>query len=97
MGSFSHFKSTENEKIIGKSSWRINHQEIYLVCINIWGGMDDEVRHLLKIHFIWQCDSPRRDQVGDSGIACCLDCLGFRHCPPTQAAAQGEQRRGVSA
>lgn len=30
MGSFSHFKSTENEKIIGKSSWRINHQEIYL-------------------------------------------------------------------
>lgn len=52
MGSFSHFKSTENEKIIGKSSWRINHQEVYLACINIWGGMDDEVRHLPKIHFI---------------------------------------------
>lgn len=38
MDSFSHFKSTENEKIIFKSSWRINYQEMCLIYINICGG-----------------------------------------------------------
>lgn len=51
MGSFSHLKSTEYEKIIGKSSWRLSHQEIDLVCLNIWGGIDDEVRKVSKDTF----------------------------------------------
>lgn len=38
MDSFSHFKSTENEKIIFKSSRRINYQEMCLIYINICGG-----------------------------------------------------------
>ena len=67
MGSFSHFKSTEYEKAICKS-WRINYQEIYLVCINILGGMDGEVRHFSRIHFILQCGSQGRDQMDDSGL-----------------------------
>lgn len=36
-------------------------------------------------------------QVDDSGITCNLDCLGFRHSPGTQAAAEGKQSHGVRA
>lgn len=51
MDSFSHFKSTENEKIIFKSSWRINYQEMCLIYINICGGYD-KVRLFAKTYFI---------------------------------------------
>lgn len=57
--------------------------------------MDDEVRHFAKTHFILWYGSPRRDQVEDSGITCYLDCLGFRHFPLTQVAAEGKQRQGL--
>lgn len=77
MGSFSYFKSTEYKKTIGKSFRRVGHREIRLVRMNIWGEMGDEVGHFLKVQFILQDGSPRRDQVGDSGITCCLDSPGF--------------------